>query len=271
MVLAKQKKQVPLFTRAEIDAANDCAVLLWNGVDFSSGKKIVSDRDFLVYFSDEFSNIGNKGHVLHLSRPIIHDLIIISMLKPMYRKQNELTYPGLERYISQHYPSAKLANSRTNHGDVRLGVATEFTISCARAVVKKNVSVKAGYRVPFASRLLFFAAPQLLVFNYANRLAEKKMLYQSRPHYAYPTYANDMLNGLRKNWKLLSKYNLPTEKKGIPEKEVIIAHNTDWWARRVLDIALLIHFGVFSPSVSLSSLRRSLVYTAQSRTTVSCP
>jgi hypothetical protein len=271
MAIAKKKKPIPVFTSRQIDIANDAAVLLYNGRNFVTGKRIVGDRDFLVHFSSEFERLRkSKKPALRLSRNIIRDLIAVSMLKPMYRKQNELTYPGLERYFNSHYPSLYKGYKSKRDKEIKLLMSSEFVIKSAKAVVKPNVSAKAGYRVPFASRLLFFATPQMLIFNYANRLAEKQMNYQSRPHYAYPYYAKDMLEGLRNNWKELSRYNIPLKRKNKPEADISIAYKSHWWARRVFDIALLLHFRVFTKHYSVYNFN-DITYKFQSKSNSVCP
>ena len=91
---------------------------------------------------------------------------------------------------------------------------------------------------------MFFAAPSFLIFNYSSRLGEEKLKFQSRPHYAYPDYASEMVEGLRRNWTELSKYNIPTKTANRIDADIKLAYSTHWWARRVLDIALLLRFGV---------------------------
>lgn len=271
MAIAKRRKPIPVFTSRQIDIANDAAVLLYNGRDFVNGEEIVSDREFLVHFSSEFERLRKSNKpAIRLSRIIIHDLIIVSMLKPMYRKQNELTYPGLERYFNSHYPAFYRGYKTNKDKETKLLMSSEFVIKSGKAVVKPNVSAKAGYRVPFASRMLFFAAPEMLIFNYANRLAEKEMKYQSRPHYAYPYYAKDMLEGLRKNWKQLSRYNIPLKRKNKPEVDIAVAYRSHWWARRVFDIALLLHFRVFTKQYSVHNFN-NLTYKFQSKSNSLCP
>lgn len=271
MAIAKKKKSIPVFTSRQLAIANDAAVLLYNGRDFVTGKRIVSDRDFLVHYSSEFELLRkSKKPAIRLSRSVIRDLISVSKLKPMYRKQNELTYPGLERYFNSHYPPLYKGYKSNKDKETKLLMSSEFVIKSGKAVVKPNVSAKAGYRVPFVSRMLFFAAPQMLIFNYANLLAEKHMKYQSRPHYAYPYYAKDMLDGLRKNWKELSHYNIPLKRKNKPEADIAIAYKSHWWARRVFDIALLLHFRVFTKQYSVYNFN-DLIYKFQSKSNSMCP
>ena len=272
MAVAKSKKPVPKFSAKEIKLANACAVLIWNGVSYESGKEILSDRDLLIYFSHELAkNHLSSSHRLNLSRAMLHDLIIVSLLKPMYRKQNELSYSNMENYLRRDFQKFIKAINTSKNSEEKLEHASQLVRETGKAVVLPNVSAKAGYRIPFASRLLFFAAPQILIFNYANRLAEKKMNYQSRPHYAYKDYAFDLLGGLRKNWAELSKYSIPTKEPLKAEADIKIAYKTHWWARRVLDIALLIRFGVFKPIPDVYMQILTVTYKEQGAAGVAIP
>jgi hypothetical protein len=272
MPILRPRIPIPKLTAQEVRVANNCAVLIWNGISYIDGKKTTSDRDLLVYFSNEFQNIiTNPNQQVLLSHNIIHDLIIVSLLKPMYRKQNELSFPQLFSFLQNQYPLYNQAYNQSPHAAEKLQISTDFVIAAGKAVVLPGVSVKAGYRVPFLSRLLFFATPHMLVFNYANRLAEKQLNYQSRPHDAYPHYGKDMLSALRNNWTELSKYNIPTEELGQPEQDISLAYNTHWWTRRVLDLALLIKFNVFQPSPVALSGTANLRYSYQTSTLANCP
>jgi hypothetical protein len=270
MASAKPRLPVPKFSKSEIAQANDAAILLWNGISYIDGTSIISDRHFYTYFTSCFSVLPFGGS-LTLSRHEIHDLVIAAVLKGMLRKSKEHTKVGLERFFNKEYASFAYKYYSSSTAE-RIEMASKFVVAAGRAYVKRGVSIKAGYRVPFASRLMFFGLPQFLIFNYANELAEKRMGFQTRPHDAYPCFAPVMLDGLRSNWKYLSQYNIPIVKRNKVDSDIIFGHDkTDWWARRVLDLALLIHFGVFKPGTSVRQKRNELVYRYQQKTLVSMP
>lgn len=270
MAKAKPKVQIPKFSANEIRFANACAVLIWNGLSYEDGSEITSDRDLLVYFSSEFQKLSkNFSSGFFLSRKSLHDLIIVALLKPMYRKQHELSYAKLDKFFRTNYSQYEQSIQFVTTSYEKVVKANDLVVAAAKAVVKNGVSPKAGYRVPFASRLLFFGAPDMFIFNYANRLAEKKLNYQARPHYAYPVYGRDMLQVLKNNWIELSKYNIPTEIANEPEEDITIAYHTHWWARRVLDLALLIRFRVFIPISNPYQILKDLKFNQQSQSL--CP
>ena len=272
MPAAKPKRSVPKFSAMEIKRANACAVFMWNGVSYEDWKEVTSDRELLVYFSHEFAQLGtNAAQSFSLSRSALHDLIISATLKIMYRRKNELTYPNLEDYLSQNYLRAMTSAQMSKTTSDKLFHASQLVKEAGRAVVKPNVSKKAGYRISFLSWLLLFSAPQLLIFNYSNKLGEKAMNFQSRPHYAYPDYALEMVEGLRRNWIELSKYNIPTRTSNKVDADIKLAYKTHWWARRVLDIALLIRFGVRVPMMGVIAEAGKLPYCHQKRVKVAIP
>ncbi len=272
MPAAKPRVSLPIFSRKEIKQANDCALLIWNGTSYIDGKEIISDRFFLTYFSHEFSKIITpKSGKFHLQPSIIHDLIIVSLFKPMLRKSSEHDFNALDNFFRKNIKQLHQNNTNISTSLDRVQISSQIVLGAGKAVVKPNVSVKAGYRVPFASRLLFFGMPEFLVFNYANQLCEKKLGYQSRPHVAYPYYANDMLQCLRNNWTELSRYNIPTEIPNQPEPQIKIVHQSHWWARRVLDLALLIKFQVFRPIPINQSMIKGMQYYHQIPSTCAKP
>ncbi len=246
--------------------------MLWNGVSYIDGSAITSDRDFYYDFHTTFSSIlRNKSR---FNQTIIHDLIITCHLKAMLRTQHQLDFRKMENWLRNNYSKLVKPNTAAFRGMKRTAKrkfsGNSLVLGTGRAVVKNGVSVSAGFRVPFASRLLFFSCPQLLIFNFSNPLAVKSMHFQARPHIAYTFYSAAMLDGLRRNWSNLSSFNVPFNSQF---KEPIIdkLRKTDWWARRVLDIALLIRFGIFSVSHSVLRLSRLQRFSDQSTMSCKCP
>jgi hypothetical protein len=60
MPAARHPLAVPKFTKPEIERANKCAILLWNGTSYIDGKTIVSDRDFYLYFHSTLNLVQKK-------------------------------------------------------------------------------------------------------------------------------------------------------------------------------------------------------------------
>lgn len=260
---------VPAFSKGDIDLANKCALLLWNGFDYQDGSRITSDEIFFRYFFIQRQNVVLNG--VRFDPGMIHDLIITSKLKAMLRQTKQMSLLKMDRWFYRDYVKTINCHRSLRSSQYRLSVGTNLVDLVAKAVVRNGVSQSAGYRLAFSTRLLFFACPEYLIFNYSNPLGEKKMLYPSRPQVAYPRYAPDMLDGIRKNWKWLKEYNVPKPTLRFRDPCVDMLRKTDWWARRVLDLALLLHFRVYRTSRQALSRLRIAKSTTQSRQLVKCP
>jgi hypothetical protein len=192
----------------------------------------------------------------------------------MLRSQHQLSFSKMELWLRNNYNKMIKGNittyTKSKRSDKRRIIGNRLVLGVGKAVVKNGVSVSAGFRVPLSSRLLFFACPKLLIFNFANPLAVEKMYFQSRPHVAYPFFSSAMLDGLRLNWAYLSQFNVPYNS-SIKEPMIDRLRKTDWWARRVLDLALLIRFNVFPIKRSVLRLARYQQFSDQAKTTCKCP
>lgn len=260
---------VPRFSKGDIDRANKCAVLLWNGFDYQDGARITSDETFFRYFFVQRQNVVLNG--ARFDPAMIHDLIITSKLKAMLRQTKQMSLLKMDRWFHRDYFNTINRHRSLIGSQYRLSVGTNLVDNVAQAVVRNGVSKSAGYRIAFSTRLLFFACPEYLIYNYSNPLGEKKMLYPSRPQVAYPRYAPDMLDGLQKNWKWLKRYNVPKPTLRFRDPIIDALRKTDWWARRVLDLALLLHFKVYSTSNQALLRLRIAKSTAQTRQLIKCP
>ncbi len=258
----------------EIQLANDAAILQWNGYDYVSGDPVQTDHYFLSTFSSELKKTRSPP-IAHatFSYPDVREFIDVCGIRVTLVRKSELDFPNMEAYLSANYSSCYTkARNAVPAGDSLTDV-TDFLIDASRAVVKQNLLLpgRIGHRVALTSRLLFFAAPECLIFNYSRPLAMRKLKYGTQPRVAYPKFAKAMLDGLRTNWGELSKYNIPFDHNGQRFADIFDLYDTHWWARRVLDIALLIKHNVFTPTVDLPLLRRQCQYDNQPGATCNPP
>ena len=116
-----------------------------------------------------------------------------------------------------------------------------------KALVSTKVNTNAGYRVALASRILFFALPQVKLFNFSQDLSDALQL-QSRPQVAIYNFQEIFDAGLRSNRSRLNKITPPASL-GIIDGSVYDENlvNGDWWQRRVLDLAVKLHFSTVTP------------------------
>ena len=99
-----------------------------------------------------------------------------------------------------------------------------------------------------ASRILFFLSPNLHTFNLNSAIAKYFGLqYRTQAHYA--EYFELFSKGMVTNQTNLSKYKMPPARDGLDIKTWNEASRTDWWKRRVIDLAVLLHT---SPKVTVN-------------------
>ena len=272
---------VPLFQPHEILLANEAALLQWNGYDYVSGNQVTSDYEFLRIFSNELRKaLPPSSQQPNFASQDIDELINVCRLKMVKLRFRELDFALMEAFLLQNYP-AYLNNIRgVVPAGKALSEATLLLLDTSMAVVKPRQFKSPGHRVGLASRLMFFAAPECLIFNYSWPIATKGLQHTSIPRVAYPLYAAAMLEGLRLNWTELSKYNIPfghngkrlSDLKSLEDKtHTTDLYDTHWWARRVIDIALLIRFGKFKMTAHMVSIKQLCRHTIQVPVPVQCP
>ena len=254
MPAGKPHKAVPSFTSTELDIANDCAVLLWNGISFETGKKTVADEELMSYFSEPVRHVAT-GYTSNVkfSRLELHSLVITAGLKAMLRKQHEISYPQFESFLDSNHQhmATEIAAAKTE--DEKFAIMAQYVRTGGKQLVDVNVKTNAGYRIPLSSRIMFFAFPDLPVANLSSGLA-KALNLPSRAEYAVRPFYNIFCAGLQLNRNLLQTYSMPNSN-GILDSHVYSsAKQSDWWQRRVLDIALLLKFRVTAPVFPLPTL-----------------
>lgn len=233
---------------------------LWNGLDYQTGKESeVSDEDLLVMFaSPTFAMSKSTRTKQTITELDVRTLIRVAKLKALFRSAQETDFQGaiaayrttaLATYTGYKKKSLRLPN--------QFDYATQATLDWSVKFVKNtSVSLNGNHRVPLACRILFFAMPDLMVFNFSNGLA-KKMRLQSRPQAAILYFNQYLYDGLQLNQALLKNLDMP--KPTLLSAEIWqAANNGDWWKRRVLDLALLFHFNLVSATPQLQTKGRQL-------------
>ena len=253
-------KQVPKFTVFELTLAEQCAIDLWNGVNYVDGEEMeVSDEEFFIDFALPFYDLVKNQNTRNLITEFsIRRLIRVANLKALFRSANPTDFQAGIRCIANDIVplydgmiSKTLNLTPTGYGTrALLELGTRF-VTPIKAPTRNG-----NYRVPLASRVLFFAIPDMLLFNFSNELAEA-MLFQKRPQAAIPFFMETLHTGLILNNGLHSMELPPPNIMGSVLYKKI--QKTDWWQRRVLDLALLLHFGVVSARPQLHTKARQIV------------
>ena len=248
MPLGRKPKTVPKFSAYQIRLAELCARALWEGIDFRTNEPTeVSEELLLNNFYIAFQRLLKQPNSLSLiSETRLRQLIRVAELKAMYRSTIPINFKlgiaGITRCILPIHiacTSKKPTISKLNAG---MKAVMDLSVCWVK---NPNLSLNGNYRVPFSSRILFLCTPELSVFNFSNALA-KSMQLQTRPQAALTAFNIIMADGLIRNALLLSPLKLPT-RSVLTRGNWVKIKNTDWWQRRVLDMAMLIHHRIFVP------------------------
>jgi len=258
MALGRPFLAVPLLSQYVVKLAELSAIDLWNAIDYETGEAMeASDEELLVNFHLPILHMARSSTHTNLITEIkIRQLIRLGKLKALYRSHLPLDFNKGIRATKKDVVSTYVGWKSKELKLTPTGYATKMTLNLGASFVKttKEPSRNGNYRVPLASRLLFYAVPDMLVFNYSNGLG-KALNLQSRPQNAI-AYFNERMNaGLERNKKLLNKLKMP--------QPIIIEtqvwkniQSNGWWQRRVLDLALLIHFRLAVPRIELQRKAR---------------
>lgn len=258
MAARQQSIPVPIFDAFEIALAQECALELWRGFDFESNSlKEKSDEELLHSFSGSFNAIlQNPNTTTRITEYEVRQLARVAKIKAFYRSAISTDFlagiSSVEIGVTQDVHKWR---GRTV-GATRKSHALNAVINVARNfVTNSGPSLNGNYRVPLASRLLFYAVPEMPIFSFSNPLA-KKLKLQTRPQAAYPFFFDLMYKGIWTNRRRLSMLNVPTSSLlSVAQQNSL--ERSRWWTRRVLDLALLNHFNLASPKISLIQAARA--------------
>jgi len=231
--------------------AEICATALWEGVNFETGLPgEISDEVLLSNFHVAFQKkIKNPALPSLIDEMQLRQLIRVCKIKAMFRSKLPLDFQKGIDSISNHVEPIYNISTKRNAPIGRLEASTEATLELSKNWVNNtNPSLNGNYRVPFSTRILFFACPEMCIFNYSKAL-EKAMQLQTRPQAAIKAFNQLMMDGMMVNRVLLNQCQLPTRTAMSVANWNKIA-KTDWWKRRVLDLAMLIHYQISVPHIN---------------------
>jgi hypothetical protein len=247
------KSSVITISSNDFKLADLCAKDLWRGINFANGKSLTSDEELISYFAPKLFNFRD-GKIKHLnfSSDSFTDFVNVCKVSPFANFKKNVSIKSGELYIvscimqfiNKWY--ALPANSVWHNEGMNL------TIGLANSLVKNNPKGN-KYRIPMASRFLFFAVPDLMLFNYSTILGEK-LGCDKTPVSAMPNYTAIMEDLLIYHWTQLSEFEMPLAIGFIDDDLWLKARDRGWWQRRVLDLALLIHFKLVVPRPFLQNL-----------------
>lgn len=241
---------VPIFSKLELDKADLCARALWHGINFKTGFRAhTSDADLLNRFATPFYHIPLNNGAYTTSLLDLHDLLVACELKVLYRGGSKMDgAKGLNAIAHDIFPYV--------YKDwlARQSSQVPYEYYAADAVQRLSdalVLPPDSNRIVLASRMLFFIVPDMQCFNMNGKVAVAFGL-PTRPHYARIEFCELMAKGLRDNLKILKSYNLPINAHGVDAETYTKTQMSDWWQRRVLDLAVLIRLGFAKPVPNLN-------------------
>jgi hypothetical protein len=250
---------VPKLTSYEVKLAELCALDLWDGTNYQNGKSIVRDEFFLTNFSTAAAHLySGIRTTLNVAVPDFHEFVIVAGLKSQYQTSNGTDLgKGISAFDSAVVPpyrSWKIGATPQSF----TALVTKAVLDWSPSFVKNpNLGSRVGnHRISIACRFLFYAYPDFPVFNFSEALSESLNL-QKRPQAAIRYFNEIMAQGMVTNRVLLAKTVMP-QPSIMPTALWTDAEARGWWKRRVLDLALLLHFGCVSARVELQREARRL-------------
>jgi hypothetical protein len=251
---------VPKFSASQLALAEVCAIDLWNGFDYQTGKECeASDEELLIMFaSPTFAMYKSTRTRQGLTEFDMRKLIRVAQLKALFRSTQATDFQGA---ITAYRATAFAVYSGWKKKQLKFANTYDFATHAildwsVKFVNNTSASLNGNHRVPLACRILFFAMPDMMVFNFSNGLA-KKMRFQTRPQAAIPIFNKYLYDGLNVNQVLLKNTKIP-EPTRLAGDIWTAAKKGGWWQRRVLDLALLLHFGLVSATPQLQVKGRQL-------------
>jgi hypothetical protein len=236
--MATQKKSVPKFTSLQIKIADLCARELWRGYKYTSDAITDSDEILMNILHTPFYKLKRKLSITYkLSHVELDQFIRAADLRRLVDFGNVNRQKGLDSIrldIAKKYRKwLKLKNKdfANEPADAVKKLGQEF--------FKKSKARKSGNHIALASRVLFFAIPEMTFFNYSNAIAKELGLSTANPSNIIHDYHRALEKGLDLNWDELTKYDMPFSHIELPDELWETARNNGWWQRRVFDLALL--------------------------------
>lgn len=245
---------IQTFTKTELDIAELCARALWYGLSFETGKKVTSDAWLLDAFSTPFYQIKNTTSTVNITDIDVHALVVACVLYATFRDTNKTHYnSGINCISSKIYPIYLNYQNKIGGSNVeQYGALAVKELSNALAMQPQNHNKPNPHRTVLSSRIMFFLVPTMPCFNMNNRIA---LIYglQSRPFAYRDEYCTLMYKGLQSNSTLLNQYTLPKCTDVLSSETWAKINASDWWQRRVLDIAILIKNNLAKPIPNLNA------------------
>ena len=255
--------EVPAFSASFLTMADICARELWAGRNYDDGKVQVGKAPTI-------QGAEGKYKINHLSDEVLLYLcsgrFMYQALSPRfpapYRITDDFVRKDFMRVARLNPLNAKISNLNIPVGIDYLYTSTVLDYMYWRRVatpdffsiysyifiqtlgdaffIPTNVNGW-GSQIALASRLLFFTIPDAPIYNFSNDIAAGLGLSGYTTTVQLPVYIEHLHHGYLKNWRNLSKFEMPPSTLINPQIWNR-ARNAGWWQRRVYDLALVMYF-----------------------------
>jgi len=240
---------IPPITKQTYDLANQCALLLWHGINYENGdRQRLSDASMLELLSGKFLKSIQTKKYTNISKQNYRDILLATGLAFHFRGV-KLNTVEANRTLFNDIVSIYKSRKFNGHFISKYAYAAQFNALLGEALAKPKPS---GNKITLASRVLFFTIPSELGFNLSEKVARKLNLKGTAPSYSMQ-YCEEFSKALIRDWKQLSSYKMPCRTTEISQIVWNDAYDNGWWQRRILDLAVLLHFKVVSATYAKQS------------------
>lgn len=239
---------VPKFTHAQVVLADICAKELWEGRNFIKRRKqSISEEELLTRFaSPALGLMQNPSSTQCFTQ---NDIDAISDASRIGRFKLPTNTPqAIASFKATISPTYHLWLSKSRKMK-RHQFPTQCTIDWSDELVS-GLPNKKPHRIALSNRVLFFALPDMPFFIYSGSLAKNRLQISGSPPKSLHKFNDALAAGLKRNHLELSKLSLPPAVT-MPASLWTVINQADWWQRRVLDIALMLHFTTSHVKVGL--------------------
>ena len=233
-----------------IRLANICAEACWYGINFKNlnVNELTSDENLLEYFA---SPMYKHGRYAAIYRPDIfagrvNDLITVCGLGLLRLGMHRVSITdAIDTIKNQIHPLFDGVRSLPLVRQPRMMPSIAVNNLSVGMVKQPNY-----HQIILASRILFFNVPNIKIYNISSALA-RNLVMRGQPFQYHIKYREQMDRYFSENRTQLSRHSLPA-RSDLDKRVWDQINQTDWWQRRVLDLALLIDFGCAIPHPNIT-------------------
>lgn len=224
------------------------ALYLWEfGDDAVKSKHKLTDKELLNYFANEWQELIKNKKPVAYTDAMVDCLIYSCGLRPQNLSNRKR--PNINAYFNGTHIAQRHSNSlntqRNNQYTYARSAMSQLGDDLDASKGARGGVKGYGNQRAFASRILFFAIPEMYFFNYSPTLQDnlkKSCNIKGIDHHKTYVQMNKLLKTYEDKIKKLPCPNFASDCN--EELAKVIATNK-WWERRVIDLAVLDNWKCF--------------------------